>query len=192
MADSSVGQLPQLREITGRQLASHPHRSLGVLGIAGGNGLDLISPQDVDAVYGYDINPVYLATCEARFRHVLGGRLRLIEAGIDRTVVLEPVDLLIANLIVEYVGLDEFVAFIAANADRIGALSCVVQRNDRTAFVSRTQWTGSFDALGPVSSDIDADALTITLRATGFSEVLCDQYPLPNGKTLVRRDYEKL
>jgi hypothetical protein len=98
-----------------------------VLGIAGGNGLDRIDPETTDAVYGYDINPDYLAACETRYRDRLGSRLRLIEASIDRSVRIEPVDLLIANLIIEYIGTEEFVAFVAANTGSIGVLSCVTQ-----------------------------------------------------------------
>lgn len=192
MADDGVGQLQRLHEVTAQQLADHPSRTVGVLGVAGGNGLDLIVPQDVDAVYGYDINPAYLSVCDARYRTVFGDALHLIEASIDRSISLQPVGLLIANLIVEYVGMDEFVAFVAANADRIGTLSCVVQRNEQTGFVSRTEWTDSFSGLDSVSSDIDAAELSTSLATTGFGEILDVVYPLPNGKTLVRRDYRKL
>ncbi len=45
-------------------------------------------------------------------------------------MTIERVDLVIANLIIEYVGIDEFVAFPAANARSVGVLSCVIQRND--------------------------------------------------------------
>lgn len=191
-ADDQVGQLQRLHEITAQQLADHPSRTVGVLGVAGGNGLDLIEPQAVDAVYGYDINPAYLAVCKARYRTIFGDALHLIEASIDRSISLPPVGLLIANLIVEYVSMEEFVAFVAANAEKIGALSCAVQRNERTGFVSRTHWSDSFNGLESVSTDIDADALTAALTATGFKEVLDAAYPMPNGKTLVRRDYRKL
>jgi hypothetical protein len=57
-----------------------------VLGIAGGNGLDLIDPETTDAVYGYDVNPDYLAACEAWYREDFGERLQLIETSIDRSV----------------------------------------------------------------------------------------------------------
>jgi hypothetical protein len=57
MSDVRVGQLQRLREITREQLAAFPSRSIGVLGIAGGNGLDLIDPATTDAGYGYDITP---------------------------------------------------------------------------------------------------------------------------------------
>ena len=110
MGDPRVGQLQRLHDIIKEQLAAYPSRAIGVLGIAGGNGLDLIDPETTDAVYGYDVNPDYLAACEARYRDDFGDRLHLIETRIDRSVTIERVDLLIANLIIEYVGIDEFVA----------------------------------------------------------------------------------
>lgn len=167
MGDPRVGQLRRLHEVTGEQLAAYPSRAIGVLGVAGGNGLDLIDPETTDAVYGYDINPDYLAACEARYREDFGDRLHLIETRIDRSVTIERVDLLIANLIIEYVGLDEFVAFAAANARSMGVLSCVIQRNNGEGFVSSTDHASSFDALASVSSDIDPETLTSAMLDGG-------------------------
>ena len=189
MGNASVGQLQQLRDITGEQLAAFPSRAIGVLGVAGGNGLDLIDPETADAVYGFDINPDYLAACETRYRDRFEDRLHLIEAKIDRSLTIERVDLLIANLIVEYVGIEEFVAFAAANARSIGVLSCVIQRNDAEGFVSSTDHTPSFEALAAVSSDIDPRALASAMSHTGFVVVDSREYSLPNGKALVRQDF---
>jgi hypothetical protein len=189
MGDPRVGQLRRLHDITGEQLAAYPSRAVGVLGIAGGNGLDLIDVETTDAVYGYDINPDYLAACETRYRDDFGDRLHLIETTIDRSVTIERVDLLIANLIIEYVGVDEFVAFAAANARSIGVLSCVIQRNDAEGFVSSTDCASSFDALASVSSDIDPETLISAMSGGGFVALDRCGYPLPNGKALVRQDF---
>ncbi|WP_202472399.1 MULTISPECIES: hypothetical protein [unclassified Streptomyces] len=189
MADARVGQLQRLRDITGEQLAAYPFRAVGVLGVAGGNGLDLIDPRSTDVVYGYDINPGYLDACAARYRGALGDRLRLIETSIDRSVRIEPVGLLIANLVVEYVGAEEFVAFAAANARSVDVLSCVVQRNDAAGFVSSTEDSSAFDGLASVSSDIDPEALTSAMSDAGFVDLGRRDYPLPNGKILVRQDF---
>jgi hypothetical protein len=189
MGDPRVGQLQRLHFITGEQLAAYPSRAIGVLGIAGGNGLDLIDPETTDAVFGYDINPDYLAACETRYRDDFGDRLHLIETRIDRSVTIERVDLLIANLIIEYVGIDEFVAFAAANARSIGVLSCVIQRNDAEDFVSSTDYASSFDALASVSSDIDPETLTSAMSDGGFVALGRCEYPLPNDKTLIRQDF---
>ena len=192
MSDEQVGQLQVLHDITGEQLAEHPSRSIGVLGIAGGNGLDLIDSQTTDAVYGYDVNPHYLAACEARYRDSFGDRLHLIEARIERALRIEPVDLLIANLIIEYVGAEEFVAFAAANASSFCVLSCVIQRNDAEGFVSSTHYSSSFDALASVSSDIDPDSLTAAMSDAGFLALGRCEYPLPNGKALLRQDFRSI
>jgi hypothetical protein len=189
MSDAQVGQLQRLHDITAEQLAGYPARVIGVLGVAGGNGLDLINPETTDAVYGYDVNHDYLAACEARYRDSLGDRLHLVETSIDRCVTIERVDLLIANLIIEYVGVEEFAAFAAANARGIGVLSCVIQRNDAAGFVSSTDYASSFDALASVSSDVDPDGLDSAMSDAGFAALGRCEYPLPNGKTLLRQDF---
>ena len=189
MGDARVGQLQRLHEITEQQLTAYPSRTIGVLGIAGGNGLDLIDPETTDALYGYDINPDYLDACEARYRDTFGNRLHLIETSLDRSVRIERVDLLIANLIVEYVGTGEFAAFAAANARSIEVLSCVIQRNDAESFVSATEHASSFDTLASVSSDIDPKTLDSAMSDAGFTGLGSWEYPLPNGKTLLRQDF---
>jgi hypothetical protein len=189
MSDAQVGQLQRLHDITAEQLAGYPARVIGVLGVAGGNGLDLINPETTDAVYGYDVNHDYLAACEARYRDSLGDRLHLVETSIDRSVTIERVDLLIANLIIEYVGAEEFAAFAAAKAGSIGVLSCVIQRNDAAGFVSSTDYASSFDALASVSSDVDPDGLDSAMSDAGFAALGRCEYPLPNGKTLLRQDF---
>lgn len=189
MSDPGVGQLQRLREITEEQLSAHPVRRIGILGIAGGNGLDLIDPASVDAVYGYDINARYLAACATRYGAAFGERLQLREVKLDRTVQIEPVQLLVANLLVEYVGVAEFGAFVAANHGAIGRLSCVVQRSERAGFVSATPDSSAFDGLAAVSSDVDPEQLAMVLDDAGFRSTLRCEYSLPNGKSLIRQDF---
>lgn len=189
MGDAAVGQLQLLHQITGEQLAAYPSRSIGILGVAGGNGLDLIDPATTDDVYGYDINGQYLQACADRYKATLGPRLHLVQAKIDRALNIAPVGLLIANLIVEYVGIEEFAAFVAANNHAIDTLSCVTQLNEAAGFVSATQYAASFDALESISSDIDPQSLAAALEKAGFAHSLTLSYPLDNGKTLVRQDF---
>lgn len=71
--------------ITAAQVKDHPSRSVGILGIAAGNGLDEIDATEIDAVYGYDSNPDYLGECQARYASRFRDRLHLVECSIDRT-----------------------------------------------------------------------------------------------------------
>ncbi len=123
-----------------------------------------------------------------------------IEAKIDRSVTIERVDLLIANLIVEYVGIEEFVPFAAANARSIGVLSCVIQRNDAEGFVGSTDHTSSFEGLAAVSSDIDLRELPRRRRIRGSwsstpastacrtARLPCDRTSCSKPPTLLRAD----
>ena len=189
MSDDAVGQLQRLHEITRAQLADNPAHTIGILGIAGGNGLDLVDPDTVDSVYGYDINPDYLKACRARYDDLLGERLHLTECSIDRTLRIPPVDLLIANLIIEYVGLGEFVAFVAANSLAIGVLSCVTQQNGTAGIVSTTQHSSSFDGLESIASEIRPAALQAALSTHGWTCTVSITHVLPNDKTLTRQDF---
>ncbi len=139
-------------------------------------------------MYGYDINGDYLAACEARYRHVLGDRLHLVETTINRSLTIEPVEIVIANLIIDYVGVQEFAAFAATNVAGIGVLSCVIQHNNDAGFVSATRYATSFDALASVATDVNAETPDEAL-AVGFEARGQHLHPLPNGKTLVRQDF---
>jgi len=189
MGDPRVRQRQLLHDITGAQLADHPARAVAVLGVAGGNGLDLIDPDTIDAVYGFDVNADYLAACDTRYREVFGDRLHLVVGPIDPSTVIARVDLVIANLIVEYLGVAEFAAFLAINATSIGVLSCVIQRDADRGFVSSSDDSSAFDVLASVSSSIDPEALTAATTAIGFEALGRSEHPLPNGKALVRLDF---
>jgi len=138
-------------------------------------------------VHGYDVNPQYLAACETRYRPLLGSRLSLVEASIDRTVVIEPVELLVANLLTEYVGIKEFAAFVAVNSSRIEVLSSVIQCNDTADFVSTTAYPSSFDGLSSIASDIDPDALEAAMGNAGLFGLGRFTYPLPPARRHDRR-----
>lgn len=189
MNDASVGQLERLRAVMTDQVRDNPSRSIGILGVAGGNGLDAIDATAVDTVAGYDINPAYLESCRERYGQRFGERLALTECSIDRSLVLPPTGLLIANLIVEYVGVDEFAAFVARNASSIGVLSCATQSNQGVGIVSSTAYAGAFDGVESIATEVDAAALSDALRESGFVETVTREYSLPNSKALVRQDF---
>jgi hypothetical protein len=188
MSDEAVGQLERLRRITFDQVRDHPARTIGMLGIAGGNGLDVIDADAVDAVHGYDVNGDYLDACAARYRDVFGDRLHLSQCLVERTLIIDQADLLIANLIIEYVGVDEFVAFAALNAPRIGVLSCVTQQNRGAGIVSATAYASAFVGLDAIACEVDPQRLSSAMTSAGFEVIGTTENLLPNGKILTRRD----
>src|SRR5215813_11300375 len=67
MALPSIGQAQLLATALQRTVAEFQPRSLAVLGVAGGNGLELVERAIVRRVVALDFNPDYLAICSQRF-----------------------------------------------------------------------------------------------------------------------------
>lgn len=111
MSLSDVAQLQTLNRIMLEQVMAHPKAgSAVVIGVAGGNGLEHFGERFV-VVYGIDINPEYLKVCEQRLQPVMGERLQLIELDMsDSKSVLPKADLVVADLLIEYVGVEIFCA----------------------------------------------------------------------------------
>ncbi|WP_051384803.1 class I SAM-dependent methyltransferase [Sporolactobacillus laevolacticus] len=141
MKSDSVFQLQTLNLITKEQLESYTHEIVGILGVAGGNGIDQIDLHTTKKIYGFDINKEYLNTVQNRYSY-MGQALELEQCDIsESTFGLPRTDLLIANLIIEYVGQTEFVSLIDRNRNQIRVVSCTIQKNQEKGFVSQSNYT---------------------------------------------------
>src|SRR5262245_21216971 len=67
MQSAGVGQLRVLSELFAEVLALRKPRSVVILGIAGGNGLEHIDSTITKRVVGVDINPEYLQAVRERY-----------------------------------------------------------------------------------------------------------------------------
>ena len=63
------------------------------------------------------------------------------------------------------------------------------QHNEPAGFLSGTEYSGSFDALASVSSDIDADDLAEAMDNAGFVDLGRTEYLSPNGNAPLRQDF---
>lgn len=165
----------------------YPVETLAIAGIAGGNGLEHVDCAKIKTVYGLDINPEYLEACGKRFAH-LGNGLVLLHADLsDETEPLPRTDLVIANLFIEYVGVEAFAGQVSKASPRF--LSCVIQKNTDAGFVSESPYAKSFAGLAEIHRDIAEDELTGSLRRIGYDPIFTEEHVLPNGKKLLRLDY---
>lgn len=191
MSLSSVFQLQALDRIMGEQFAAYPISSLAVLGVAGGNGLgNLTRLPSIREVYGIDINPEYLKVSEERYP-ALTGTYHTVLADINTDCAQLPeVDLVCANLFIEYVGYGNFAKAIKAMAP--GFVSCVIQVDTEVSFVSDSPYAAKLEILDSVHRTVDAAELTAILSTVGYRGILTEVTPLPNGKSLRRLDFERL
>lgn len=189
MSLDSVKQLQAMNIIMKKQFVAYPVDTAMVLGIAGGNGLEHVSKDKYKTVYGVDINADYLKTVEARYG-ALEGVLKCIKADIiNECDKLPEAQLVIANLLIEYVGYEAFMK--AMMRVRPLYISCVIQINiDEHQWVSDSPYLHAFDRLDEVHCQMEDEALTKAMKETGYQKILSESYPLPNGKALLRLDYE--
>lgn len=185
----SVMQLQTLNGMMKKQLSGYPAESVMILGIAGGNGLEHIDTEKYSVVYGVDVNPEYLQEVEKRYEN-LNGILKCLCADLTADVSeLPSADLVIANLLIEYIGYECFQRVIGQVNPKY--VSCGIQINTDKEFVSDSPYLHAFDRPNSVHHQMEADELTRAMADIGYSTVLTFEHPLPNKKKLVQLDFKR-
>ncbi len=190
MSLDSVWQLQAMNSIMQEQFNNYLAKTAMVLGIAGGNGLEHVSPEKFRKVYGVDINADYLRAVSERYTE-LSGVLECLHIDLmNEAEKLPQAQLLIANLLIEYIGYGAFQKAVLQTAPEY--VSCVIQINiDEEQWVSESPYLHAFDRLDEVHRQMEEKALTAAMDEIGYTLILQESYPLPNGKALVRLDFKK-
>lgn len=183
----SVQQLPVLNRMMHGQFYRHAAATIMILGIAGGNGLNHIDPAKIRKVYGVDINPRYLEICQDRYPS-LADVFDPIQADLsDPEVLLPHADLVIANLIVEYIGCNCLQKIIHKVSPAF--VSCIIQINEAHSFVSESPYASAFDRLDEVHHQLSEPMIIACMSEIGYALCHTEQEPLPNGKKLLQLDF---
>ena len=185
----TVMQLQTLNEIMKAQLDSYDACSAMILGVAGGNGLEHIDTEKYSVVYGIDVNPEYLQTVRERYAS-LDGTLECLCIDLTKEADRLPAaELVIADLLIEYIGCECFQDVIRQVKPKY--VSCGIQIDQSEGFVSESPYTRSFDVLDSIHRRIDAAVLEKHLNQIGYQMISTEEYPLPNGKKLVKADFSR-
>jgi trans-aconitate methyltransferase len=105
MALPTVDQSELIAQQLARLVRNYSPRSVAVLGCAGGNGFDRLVESAVTRVVGVDINPAFVEETRRRYGDRIPG-LELYVADVQEPGTrFDPVDLIYAGLILEYVDL---------------------------------------------------------------------------------------
>lgn len=190
MSLDSVKQLQAMNSIMKDQFESYPVTSAMVLGVAGGNGLNHVRKEKYQKVYGVDINKEYLKAVAERYKS-LGETLDCLQVDLIKEYESLPKSqLVIANLLIEYIGYEAFKKVVAhVKAEYV---SCVIQINtDKENWVSDSPYLHAFDRLDEVHCQMEEDALVTAMKEIGYEKLSQNCQALPNGKALVRIDFKK-
>lgn len=188
MSLDSVMQLQTMDSIMREQFEAYPTDTAMILGVAGGNGLRHIWREKYSKVYGIDINGEYLKAVSERYKE-LSGVLECVKLDlIHEADKLPKTGLLIANLLIEYIGYPAFQKAVKQTGAEY--VSCVIQINtDEKNWVSDSPYLHAFDRLDEVHHQMEENTLSSAMETVGYREILREAHPLPNGKALVRLDY---
>ena len=133
----SVMQLQAMNAMMKEQFNQFAAKTAMVLGVAGGNGLSALRYIDLKDVLEY-----------------------LCVDLTDENVELPHAELVIANLLIEYIGYKCFQHVI----QQIKYVSCVIQINMDDSFVSDSPYLHVFDGLNTVHHQMQEDKLIDTMR----------------------------
>lgn len=185
----SVMQLQAMNEMMKGQFDAYPVSNAMILGIAGGNGLEHVSKDKFEKVYGVDINSSYLKEVIHRYPDLDGILECLCINLIDEADKLPKADMIIANLLIEYIGYECFQNVIQHVSPMY--VSCIIQINLEEQWVSDSPYLHVFDGLDQVHHQMEEQALEQAMSEIGYCTVKILEHMLPNGKKLVQIDFER-
>ena len=188
MSLDSVYQLQSLSEMMREQFYTYDVNSIMILGIAGGNGLEHIDGVRIKKVYGVDVNKDFLEECMIRHPELQGVFEPIHADLLSEDLQLPESQLLIANLLVEYIGYDCFEKVV--ELVRPEYVSCIIQINTGDSFVSDSPYLHAFDCLDEVHHQMEENELIACMKNVGYTVQKMEERELPNGKKFVRIDFK--
>jgi len=198
MSHPNVLQTQQLNFIMKEQFeilenGRRPCATAAILGITNGNGLEHVIPCNIGKVIGIDINQGFLNACSARHSN-LGEKLKLhcldiVSECALATNLLASADLIIANLLIEHIGMDNFRKLIGSLPKHKQMISCVIQYNPDGTIASCSGVEHIFDDVVLNLEEEDENKLVNTLKDIDCLLQNKHIYDLTNGKQFIRLDF---
>ena len=183
----SVMQLQAMNEMMKGQFDAYPVTSVMIFGIAGGNGLEHIQKGKFKKVYGIDVNASYLKEVVQRYPE-LDGLLECLRIDLtDEADQLPKAEMVIANLLIEYIGYECFQKAIQHVKPKY--VSCMIQINMEDHWVSDSPYLHVFDGLEQVHHQMEEHALENAMLEIDYHAIKTLEHLLPNGQKLVQMDF---
>ena len=190
MALPSVGQAQLLDTALQRTVKEFKPRSLAVLGVAGGNGLESLDRATVRRVVALDFNPDYLALCTRRYAASFAEFEPVLHDLSQGPPLITPVECIFAGLVLEYLCVESFCAYLASLLTVGGGFAALLQLPSPTLPEVSPSPFASLARLESAFSFVPKASLHDSLSAHGFSRISTDQYDLDSGKSFFYASYQ--
>jgi SAM-dependent methyltransferase len=181
MGPAGVAQSDALAELFECALRRTRPESVAILGVAGGNGLERISPDVTARVCAVDINPLYLEAVRRRYGNLPGLELHCVDLA-KPVAGLPPVRLVHAALIFEHAGIEGCLRNAVSLVAPGGSLSVVLQMPSAQAPGVGVSPYPSVQALAGEFRLVDPAQLRGALAASSFRQSWETQRQLAGGK----------
>ena len=191
MALPRIGQADMLATQFAALLAEWTPVSAAVIGCAGGNGFDRVDVRVTRRVVGIDINPRYIQELAYRYGATIPG-LELYVRDIQEPVArIEPVELIYAALVLEYVDPVPVLRNLKSICRPHGILATVLQLpSERATSISDSPFT-SLQGLAPAMHLVSPEVLTGTASDAGFAPLASRRIALASGKEFAAQVFQR-
>lgn len=191
MALSSIGQAQYLSGVFVKAALKYSPKSVAILGCSGGNGLEAISNSQVERVVCVDINPEYVAAAKKRFAGSFNQCEFLCCDILSSSFSFEPIDLIFAGLIFEYVDYNSALANISKVVNPSGFLVVVLQLPNREIpEISPSQYT-SLNKLSELFNFVPPINFQEAAKLHQFEILETKQTILKSGKSFQEMVFQK-
>ncbi|HWB05336.1 MAG TPA: class I SAM-dependent methyltransferase [Verrucomicrobiales bacterium] len=190
MALPSVGQAQLLGTALHRTVSQFQPRSLAVLGVAGGNGLEFVERDIVHRVVALDFNPEYLALCSQRYAASFSEFEPVLHDLSQGPPVMAPVECIFAGLVLEYLCVESFCRYLPSLLTPGGHFAVLLQLPSPALPEVSASPFASLTRLETAFSFVDPAVLHDRLSAHGFSRITTGQYDLDSGKSFHYASYQ--
>ena len=136
------------------------------------------------------MNQNYLDECQRRYCELADVFVPVCVDLLSEGLQLPNAELLIADLLIEYIGYACFQKVVRLVDPRY--VSCVIQINTDDSFVSDSPYLQAFDGLNKVHHQMEENELKGAMQKIGYETGSRAEKELPNGKKLVQIDFARM
>jgi Methyltransferase domain len=191
MTTPGVGQSVLLAAEFSRAIDSFKPQSLGLIGCAGGNGLDALVGKQMTHVVCLDINSSYLSSLSDRYQGKIHG-LEISCGEVESFISMQPLDLIFGGLIFEYTRLEEALTALSATLRPGGMLVALIQiKSGGVTTVSSSPYAHTLAKVGAAFNYIDSDGMSAVAAARGLNELTRRVENLPSGRSFTIIEFMK-
>lgn len=191
-----INEYQKLNQIMKAQFRAYNFKSIAVWGAGDGNGLEYLSCKRFKHIYAIDINDGFLEECKSKNSNLKCLEVKKLDLS-NTFVDLPQVNMVVANLLIEYLGVDTFISQIKnqlisneSSNKPLKIISCVFE-NKNKAINTTSRYNYEFKDIANLWKKVDELGLIVKFSTLGYDLILKEIYTIDN-REYIRLDFKKI